>query len=44
MVSLLANDQSFADSNPSDGDGFLTAITIRSTTSFEGEVKPLTPK
>jgi hypothetical protein len=30
-------------SHPAEEDGFLRAITIRSTTSFEGEVKPSAP-
>jgi hypothetical protein len=37
----MALNPRFAGSNPADSDGFLTAIKIRSTTSFGGEVKPL---
>jgi hypothetical protein len=33
-------DPRFAGSNPAEDDGFLTAIKIRSTTYFGGEVKP----
>jgi hypothetical protein len=40
----LQLDQRFADSNPAEDDGFLKAIKIRSTTSFEHEVKPLAPR
>jgi hypothetical protein len=32
-----------SDSQPAESDGFLTAIEIRSTTSFGGEVKPSVP-
>jgi hypothetical protein len=35
--------QRFAGSNPSDYDGFLKAIKLRSKTSFVGKVKPSTP-
>jgi hypothetical protein len=36
----MSPDQRFAGSNPAEGDGFLRAIKLRSTTSFGGEVKP----
>jgi hypothetical protein len=36
-------DPRFADSNPAEGDGFLSAIKICSTSSFGGEVKPAVP-
>jgi hypothetical protein len=34
----------FASSNPIEGYEFLSAIKIRSTPSFGGEVKPLVPR
>jgi hypothetical protein len=36
-------DSSFTSSNPTESDGFLRAIKIRITISFEGEVKPSAP-
>jgi hypothetical protein len=43
MVSVLSLDPRFAGSNPAVGDGILGAITICSTPSFGGEVKPSAP-
>jgi hypothetical protein len=37
-------DPKLAGSNPGEDDGILRAIKIRSTTSFEGEVKPSVPR
>jgi hypothetical protein len=39
----MVMDSRFADSIPAEDDGFLTAIKIRSTTSFGGKVKPSAP-
>jgi hypothetical protein len=39
MAACLSLDPRFTGSNPAEDDGFLKAINIRSTTSFEGEVK-----
>jgi hypothetical protein len=36
-------DPTFTGSNPAEDDGFLRAIQIHSTTSFEGKVKPSAP-
>jgi hypothetical protein len=43
VVACLPLDPRFAGSNPAEDDGFLRVITIRSTTSFGEEVKPLVP-
>jgi hypothetical protein len=45
VVSVLATGPKFgpAGSIPTEGDGFLRVIKIRSTTSFGGEVKPSDP-
>jgi hypothetical protein len=42
-LSCLPLNPRFAGSNPTEGDGFLRAIKIRSTTAFGGEVKPSAP-
>jgi hypothetical protein len=41
MVSVLASGSKVRGFKPGLGNGFLRTIKIRSTPSFEGEVKPL---
>jgi hypothetical protein len=43
VVTVLASGPRFAGLSQAEGDGFLTAIKIRSTPSFGGEVKPSVP-
>jgi hypothetical protein len=43
VVSMLATDPKVCGFEPVEGDGFLRAIKIRSTLSFEWEVKPGVP-
>jgi hypothetical protein len=40
VVICLPLDPRFEGSNAAENDGFLRVIKIRSTTSFEGEIKP----
>jgi hypothetical protein len=42
-IVLSPLDPRFSGSIPTEGDGFLRVIKIRSTTSFGGEVKPSVP-
>jgi hypothetical protein len=43
VVIMLAIGHKIGGSNQAEGDGFLRALKIRSTTSFEGEIKPSDP-
>jgi hypothetical protein len=43
MINVLPLDPRFTGSNPSESNGFLKTIKIRSTISFVGEVKPSAP-